>query len=90
MVLSAKFCFVHPQRGAFALCMKCRRNICQECATQWDGIYHCAQCLAAQRGASRSKSRLTGWLTLTAASLILLYVSAHVMVWAGALLAGLF
>ena len=90
MVLAARFCFVHPQRGAFALCMKCRRNICQECATQWDGIYHCAQCLAVQRGASRSKSRVAGWLLLGAASLLLLYASVHAMVWAGALMAGLF
>jgi hypothetical protein len=90
MVLTPKFCFVHPQRGAFALCMKCRRNICQECATQWDGIYHCAQCLAAQRSASRSRSRVTGWIALGGGALILLYIGAHAMVWAGALIAGLF
>jgi hypothetical protein len=31
-----------------------------------------------------------GWITLVGAALILLYVSAHAMVWAGALIAGLF
>ena len=89
-MLSARLCQTHPQRAAFAVCMKCRKPLCQECATQWDGIYHCAQCLATQRGTTASGRQWTGWLTLVAAVLILLYVSAHTMVWAGALIAGLF
>ena len=89
-MLAAKLCQVHPQRAAFAVCMKCRKPLCQECATQWDGIYHCAQCLTAQRGAVKRGAHITGWLTAAAASLILLYVSARVMVWAGAWMAGLF
>jgi hypothetical protein len=70
--------------------MKCRKPLCQECATQWDGIYHCALCLTTRRGTTASGRRWTGWLMLVAAALILLYVSAHTMVWAGALIAGLF
>lgn len=85
-----RLCANHAARPAFAVCMTCRKSICQECATQWDGIYHCTTCLAARRGANVRRSRAAGWLALVAASLILLYVSAHVMVWAGALLAGLF
>ncbi len=89
-MLSARLCQTHPQRAAFAVCMKCRKPLCQECATQWDGIYHCALCLATQRGTTGSRRRWTGWLMLVAAAVILLYVSAHTMVWAGALVAGLF
>ena len=89
-MLSARLCQTHPQRAAFAVCMKCRKPLCQECATQWDGIYHCAQCLAAQRGTTTAGRRWTGWLTMVAAILTLLYVSAHTLVWAGALIAGLF
>ena len=89
-MLSARLCQTHPQRAAFAVCMKCRKPLCQECATQWDGIYHCAQCLALQRGTTTPGRRWTGLATLAVAILILLYVSAHTMVWAGALIAGLF
>jgi hypothetical protein len=89
-MLTARLCQSHPQRAAFAVCMKCRKPLCQECATQWDGIYHCAPCLATQRGAAKSRRQVFGWITLGAAALILLYVSAHVMLWAGALIAGLF
>jgi hypothetical protein len=89
-MLSARLCQTHPARAAFAVCMKCRKALCQECATQWDGIYHCAQCLAAQRGATRARSGAGGWLLLGGASLALFYLGAHVMVWMGALIAGLF
>ncbi len=89
-MLSARLCQTHPQRAAFAVCMKCRKPLCQECATQWDGIFHCAQCLATRRGTTASGRRWTGWLMLIATALILLYVSAHTMVWAGALIAGFF
>jgi hypothetical protein len=88
-MLAARHCQTHSQRAAFAVCMKCRKPLCQECATQWDGIYHCAQCLAAQRGTAAQGRRWTGWLMLVAAVIILLYVSAQTMVWAGALIAGL-
>lgn len=89
-VPAMKLCANHASRPAFAVCMTCRKAICQECATQWDGIYHCTSCLAARRGATVRSSRAAGWLGLIAASLVLLYVSARVMVWAGALIAGLF
>jgi len=89
-VPAAKHCANHASRPAFALCMTCRKSLCQECATQWDGIYHCASCLAVRRGENVGRSRVASWIALVAASSILLYVSARVMVWAGALLAGLF
>ncbi len=90
MPLAAKLCQSHPQRAAFAVCMKCRKPLCQECATQWNGVYHCAQCLTAQRGATKSRRRVVGWVTVTAGAVILLYIGAKTMVWAGALIAGLF
>src|SRR5438094_331428 len=57
MVSPARLCVHHPARPAFAVCMTCRKPICQECATQWDGIYHCTTCLAARRGATVRRSR---------------------------------
>ena len=72
------------------MCMTCRKPLCQECATQWDGIYHCPQCLALQRGAVRRGGRVSGWLSAAAMSLILFYLTARVMVWVGAFMAGFF
>jgi hypothetical protein len=83
-------CVHHPERSAFAVCMTCKRTICQECATQWDGIYHCAPCLAKQRTSAVERSPILGWIAVIAASLLLLFLSARVMVWSGALFAGLF
>jgi hypothetical protein len=70
--------------------MTCAAPICQECATQWDGIYHCTRCLAKVRGANVRRSHAGGWISVAAASAVLLYLSARLMLWAGALLAGLF
>jgi hypothetical protein len=82
-------CAHHPERQAFAICMSCRTTLCQECATQWDGIWHCAACLAKKRRGTRKRSSVAGWLTVAAASAGLFYLSIRVMVWTGALLAGL-
>jgi hypothetical protein len=86
---AARWCVFHAERPAFAVCMSCAKTLCQECATQWDGIWHCAACLAAKRGAVKRESHAAGWILVAAASLLCLFLSAKVMVWSGALLAGL-
>ena len=83
-------CAFHAERPAFARCMRCTKMLCQECATQWDGIWHCAGCLGARRGAGVRRSPFASWLGVGLMSLILLYLGARVMVWTGALIAGLF
>ncbi len=83
-------CTIHLERPAFARCMSCAKMLCQECATQWEGIWHCAACLAVRRGKTVARSPLGSWISVVAVSLILLYLGARVMVWAGALIAGLF
>jgi hypothetical protein len=70
--------------------MSCTKTLCQECATQWDGIWHCAACLTAKRGARSERSPLFAWLAVIALSLAFLYAGARVMVWTSAALAGLF
>jgi len=69
--------------------MACRKVVCAECATDWDGVNYCAACLAGRRTATRSGSRLPGWLALAAACLLLLLLAARLMVWTGVLLASL-
>ena len=90
MAAAAQRCSVHDQRPAFARCMACTRTLCQECATQWDGIWHCAACLAAKRGARVERSPVLAWIAVVMTSLFLLYAGARVMVWTGAALASLF
>ncbi|HYO77265.1 MAG TPA: hypothetical protein VE010_12435 [Thermoanaerobaculia bacterium] len=90
MLAAAQRCSVHDQRPAFARCMACTKTLCQQCATQWDGIWHCAACLGAKRGTQVARSPVLGWIGVVATSLILLYAGARVMVWSAAVIAGLF
>lgn len=83
-------CHQHPTRPPFARCMSCAKMLCQECATQWEGIWHCAACLGAKRGARVQRPAKASTAGVVVLSLILLYCSARVMVWTGALIAGLF
>ena len=82
-------CAVHQQRPAFAVCMQCSKSLCQECATQWDGIWYCAVCLTSRRGKPARSSRAAGWIVLIAASMAILFFSTRLMVWMGVVLAGL-
>ncbi len=82
-------CALHQQRPAFAVCMQCAKSLCQECATQWDGIWYCAECLAGRRAGPVKRSRAGGWIVLIVASIAILFFSTRLMVWAGVLLAGL-
>lgn len=70
--------------------MTCAKTLCQECATQWDGIWHCAGCLAKKRGAKVERSRAFSWISVVTFSAVLLFAGARLMVWLAAILAGLF
>ncbi|MFL6245022.1 MAG: B-box zinc finger protein [Thermoanaerobaculia bacterium] len=90
MLAATQRCSVHEQRPAFARCMSCAKMLCQECATQWDGIWHCASCLALKRGAAVRRSPVFSWIAVVTLSLFLLFAGARVMVWTAAILAELF
>jgi hypothetical protein len=70
--------------------MSCRKRLCQECATSWDGIWYCAQCLGTRRVAQVERSSVLNWIAVVTTSLVLLYSGARVLVWAGAMIAGFF
>lgn len=38
-------CHYHPDRAGLGICVECRRVICRECTTQFEGINRCARCL---------------------------------------------
>ena len=85
----AQRCAVHQQWPAFAVCMQCTKSLCQECATQWDGIWYCAACLAVRRVGPVTRARAGGWIAVIVASIVILFFTTRLMVWAGILLAGL-
>jgi hypothetical protein len=84
-----RVCSNHADRPAFAVCMTCRKSLCQECATTWDGIHYCAGCLAQRRQGGRAGIHWIGWIAVGTASLGLAYAHQHVIVWLGVFLAGL-
>ena len=86
--LVAKWCARHPDRPGAAVCMACGAVVCQECTTTWEGINHCAACLA-RRG--RSEPRRTtglGVVSWALACLVLLVLAAELAVSTGLLLVG--
>ena len=48
MIAGSGRCFYHPDRSGIGICVECRRVICPECTTQFEGINRCAKCLAAR------------------------------------------
>ena len=84
-----RVCSRHPDRPGHATCMACTRVVCQECATTWDGIHYCVECLAAKRRAGEGRASWLGFALVSLACVGLLAATARLMVWAGVTLAGL-
>jgi hypothetical protein len=82
-----RHCAHHAERPAHALCMTCRKALCQECASTWEGIYYCAVCLAHQRRERNSGVAWGGWLAVAGAVAGLAWLHARLLVWVGVLLA---
>ena len=82
-------CANHGERPASARCVECRRSICQECATHWDGINYCVSCLGARGRAARRSSRLPSWVLLLFAVPFFFWLAVCAMLWIGGLMAGL-
>lgn len=87
---SPQLCANHPDRPAWALCMACHKRICQECATQWDGINYCTSCLEQRRGAPRERSAVGSWLLVSGMAVLLFVAAYKLRVITGVALAALF
>jgi hypothetical protein len=46
MIQGSGRCSYHPERVGVGICVECRKVICVECTTQFEGINRCARCLA--------------------------------------------
>ena len=86
MALKQSQCANHPERYGHALCMSCRKTLCQECATEWDGIYHCAACLAKQRTAAPTGASKAGYILVAAVCVILFFIGPKLLLWGATLL----
>jgi hypothetical protein len=67
--------------------MACRKTVCQECATEWDGINYCVACLSARREQTRGRSVPLVWVLWGVVVAALAAALSVVMVWAAALFA---
>ncbi len=86
MTLKQSQCANHADRYGHAICMSCRKTLCQECATEWDGIFHCAACLAARRTSSSAAGKGLGFVLVAGASAALFLLGPRVLVWGCTLL----
>lgn len=70
-------CHFHPERIGLGVCVECRRVICQECTTQFEGINRCAACLDARlrklHGPGERREWGVGSVTVALLALGLLY-----------------
>ena len=73
-----------------ARCVSCRKAICQECATQWEGINYCVRCLKERRSAASTRSPVLLWLPMTIALAALFYLASYALVWVGAFMRDVF
>jgi hypothetical protein len=66
--------------------MTCRKTICQECATEWDGVFYCSACLGKQRTETGPRAPVLGWILVAVAAAALFAVGPKLMVWGATLL----
>ncbi len=79
--LIQRFCVNHPERMGHALCMSCKKTVCQECATYWDGVNYCVRCLQAKRQEAKTGSTGVALWALAAASVLLFFAMVKLVVW---------
>ena len=82
-------CFYHPDRQALAVCVSCRKPICQSCSTLWEGMHHCAACLSERRSTVARRGAAVRTIVLGLLTLGLLAGAAFLRGWIGIALAGL-
>jgi hypothetical protein len=77
MSLGSGRCYEHPLRPGLGICVECRKVICAECTTQFEGINRCASCLKARLAKLERIERRNDWslggVTLAVISLGVLY-----------------
>jgi hypothetical protein len=76
MIQGSGRCHYHPERTGLGICVECRRVICRECTTQFEGINRCASCLGKRLKALEGPAERKEW---TASNLLLVLLGAAVV-----------
>lgn len=87
---AATRCFNHPDRPALAICVDCRRPVCQACSTLWEGIHCCVDCLAKRRATAGERGGGLRLAAMTLGTLAFLFGATLLRAWIGAVLAEVF
>ncbi|GHG74910.1 hypothetical protein [Comamonas sp. JC664] len=82
MIQGSGRCHYHPERAGLGVCVECRRVICRECTTQFEGINRCASCLAQRLEALEGPGERREW----SAANVALALLGMALVWGGILL----
>ena len=82
MIQGSGRCHYHPERAGLGVCVECRRVICRECTTQFEGINRCASCLDQRLKALEGPGERREW---TVGNVVLALVGMG-LVWGGILL----
>lgn len=61
MIQGSGRCHYHPERPGLGICVECRRVICRECTTQFEGINRCASCLGQRLQALERSTERREW-----------------------------
>jgi hypothetical protein len=61
MIQGSGRCHYHPERVGLGVCVECRRVICRECTTQFEGINRCASCLDKRLKALEGAAARNDW-----------------------------
>ncbi|MCP3097649.1 hypothetical protein LZ198_02025 [Myxococcus sp. K15C18031901] len=81
MIQGSGRCHYHPERAGLGVCVECRRVICRECTTQFEGINRCASCLSTRLKALEGPGERREWTVGN----VLLAVVGMGIVWVGML-----
>ena len=87
MAVSLQTCANHPDRPGRAVCMTCKKTVCAECATQWDGINYCVSCLKKTSDSSRERSSFFSYAAMLLAGAFFFFIGAYAMIWSLVLMA---
>ena len=69
--------------------MSCRKALCQECTTQWEGINYCRTCVTALATVPVKRARPAGAIVMTLIAAAMLFALMRAAVAMGVFLAGL-
>ncbi len=88
--LARQCCAEHPDRHSHAVCMSCRKLLCQECTTQWEGINYCRACVGKLAAKPVKRTRPAAAIAMTVLTIAMALALMRLAVGLGVALAGMF